>query len=224
MSGALRKMKIEAYRKLDYTEFVESFEVMFNPAGYQQSYEVEYHAVQGQGTTGSPQKFGRIKPQEYSFELVFDGTGVSSEKSDVAQDVDRFLTVTGKNNGDIHRPNYLIVRWGSLISRCVLKSATIAYSLFRPDGSPLRAKVTAVFAENIEDALRVAEEGNSSPDLTHVRQVTAGDTLSAMVHRIYGDPAYYLEVARANGLDSVRQLAVGSTVRFPPLGNADGTP
>lgn len=217
MPGELKKMKIEAYDAQDYSSKVDEFTVMFNPNTYQQKYEVEYQEAQGQGTTGSPQKFGKIKPQEYSFELLFDGTGVSGEKKEVADEVDRFLTVTGKNNGDIHRPNYLQLLWGSLISRCVLKSAQITYNLFRPDGYPLRAKVNAVFAENIEDTLRVAEEGNSSPDLTHWRTVVKGDTLPLMAYRIYGDSSYYLEVARINGLDDIRYLKPGMQLRFPPL-------
>lgn len=217
MSGELKKMVIQAYDSLDYGNKVGEFAVMFNPASYQQKYEVEYEEAQGQGTTGSAQKFGRIKPQEYAFEFVFDGTGVSSDKQDVAERVESFLSLCGRNNGEIHRPNYLQIVWGSLISRCVLKSANITYNLFKPDGFPLRAKVNATFAENIEDALRVAEEGNSSPDLTHSRIVAEGDTLPLLSYRIYGDPGYYLEVARINGLDDFRELRPGMQLRFPPL-------
>ncbi len=217
MTGELRKMILEAYDSLDYTSKVGEFELMFNPSTYQQKYEVEYEEAQGQGTTGSAQKFARIKPQEYSFEFIFDGTGVSSEKKDVSEMIEEFLDLTARNNGDIHRPNYLQITWGNLISRCILKSANITYNLFKPDGFPLRAKINASFSENIDDTLRVAEEGNSSPDLTHFRTVREGDTLPLMTARIYGDPAYYLEVARMNGLDDFRALEPGTTIRFPPL-------
>ncbi len=217
MSGELKKMTIEAYDSLDYANKVGEFALMFNPSTYQQKYEVEYEEAQGQGTTGSAQKFTRIKPQEYSFEFVFDGTGVSSEKKDVSEMIEEFLDLTARNNGDIHRPNYLQITWGNLISRCVLKSVNVTYNLFKPDGFPLRAKINASFAENIDDTLRVAEDGNTSPDLTHIRTVREGDTLPLMTARIYGDPAYYLEVARMNGLDDFRALKPGTTIRFPPL-------
>jgi nucleoid-associated protein YgaU len=217
--GELKKLTIEPYTQIDYSSKADcgDFVAMFNPSSYRHKYEVEYQPVQGQGTTGSAQKFGKIKPQEYTFEFLIDGTGVSSEKKEVADEIEHFLIVTGKNNGDIHRPHYLKISWGSLISKCVLKSAEITYNLFRADGKPLRARINATFAENIDDALRVAEEGNNSPDLTHSRVVKDGDTLPLMSWRIYGKPDYYLEVARANNLANFRQLTVGQTLYFPPL-------
>ncbi len=217
MTGELKKMKIEAFDSLEYTNQVGSFSLMFNPSTYQQKYEIEYEDAQGQGTSGSAQTFARIKPQEDSFEFVFDGTGVSSEKADVSDLIEEFLDLTARNNGDIHRPNYLQISWGNLISRCVLKSANVTYNLFKADGFPLRAKVNATFSENIDDTRRVAEEGNSSPDLTHYRTVVKGDSLPLLAFRIYGDPAYYLEVARVNGLDDFRVLVPGTKLRFPPL-------
>ena len=217
MDGELKKMKIEAFKGIDYGDKVDEFIVMFNPSTYSQKYEIEYEQAQGQGTTGSTQKFGRIKPQDYSFEFVFDGTGVSSEKKDVSASIERFFEVTGKINSDIHRPLYLQISWGHLISRCVLKSAEVTYNLFKPDGYPLRARVKAVFSENVDDTLRTAEEGKNSPDLTHYRVVKEGDNLPLMAYRIYKDPSYYLKVARVNRLNNFRDLEVGTQIQFPPV-------
>ena len=218
MSGQLEKMVIYAHQQADYSDQpVDSFTVMFNPDGYTQKYEVEYHDRQGQGDSASPQVFGNIKPQEYTFEYVFDGTGTAAEKVDVYDTVQRFLEVTGKHDGEIHRPRYLKLNWGTLLSKCVLKNAEISYTLFQPDGRPLRAKVKATFAENAEDTLRVAEERNSSPDLTHIRTVGRGDHLSLMCAKIYGDPGYYLQIAAVNRLPNFRRLEVGQELLFPPV-------
>ena len=217
MPGELKKMVIEAFREADYSGSPASaFTVMFNPNTYSQKYEVEYEERQGKGNTGSPQVFGTVKPQEYTFEFLFDGTGTAAEKIEVREEIDRFLTVTGKHDGEIHRPLYLKLSWGSLLSKCVLKSAEVTYTLFKADGYPLRAKVKAVFAENVEDALRVAEERKSSPDLTHVHEVKAGEHLSQLAQRYYGDPARYFQVARFNDLKSFR-LEVGQRLAFPPI-------
>lgn len=222
MSGELKKMLIEAYKTPDYSgSAADSFSVMFNPTSFSRKYEVEYDDRQGAGDSSSPQIFGKIKPQEYSFEFLFDGTGTAADKIDVQKTVDRLLAVAGKLDGDIHRPMYLKIVWGALLSKCVLKSAETTYTLFKPDGYPLRAKVKATFAENVEDALRVAEERKSSPDLTHRRVVREGDHLSLMCHQIYGDPAYYLEVARFNQLKNYRRLAVGQVLLFPPVRDLD---
>ena len=216
--GELKKMVIEAYKEADYSGSpAQTFTVMFNPNTYTQKYEVEYEERQGQGDTSSPQVFGNIKPQEYTFEFIFDGTGAAAEAVEVQQVVDDFLTVTGKHDGEIHRPLYLKLTWGSLVSKCVLKSAEVTYTLFKPDGYPLRAKVKATFAENVEDTLRVAEERKSSPDLTHVHTVGRGDHLSLLAQRYYGDPRYYLQVAAFNELTNYRRLEVGQELLFPPL-------
>lgn len=217
MSGELKKLKIEAYDSIEYNNKVDEFIVMFNPTSYSQKYEIEYEDSQGAGTSGSASKLGKIKPQEYNFEFTFDGTGVTGEKKEVDAEVDRFLTITGKMDGDIHRPLFLKINWGHLVSKCVLKSAEVTYNLFKPDGFPLRAKVRAAFSENVDDTLRTAEEGKNSPDLTHIREVQQGDTLPLMTYRIYGDPRYYLEVARINGLTEFRKLSPGMQLRFPPL-------
>ena len=217
MSGELKKMKIEAFKDIEYQEKLDEFVVMFNPATYSERYEVEYEEAQGQGTTGSAQKFKSIKPQEYSVDFVFDGTGVTGEQKNVADEVECFMRVTGRINSEIHRPLFLQVSWGSLISKCVLKSADITYDLFKPDGIPLRAKVKAAFAVNVDDTLRTAEEGKNSPDLTHYRVVKPGDTLPLMTYRIYGDSRYYLDVAEMNKLTDFRNLEVGASLMFPPL-------
>lgn len=218
MLGELNKMKIEAYKQADYSGTpAKTFLVMFNPNTYTQKYEVQYQARQGQGDTGSPQVFGKIKPQEYSFEFLFDGTGTAADKVEVQDTVGEFLEVTGKHDGEIHRPLYLKLSWGALVSKCVLKNAEITYTLFKPDGAPLRAKVKATFAENIEDALRVADERKSSPDLTHVYEVKEGEHLSLLSNRFYGNPAYYIQVAAFNGLANFRNLRIGQRLLFPPI-------
>jgi LysM repeat protein len=221
MSGELKKMVIEAFTEADYSgSAAMSFTVMFNPSSYSQKYEVEYEPRQGQGDTASIQVFGNVKPQEYVFEFLFDGTGTAAEKVEVRAKIEDFLQVTGKHEGEIHRPKYLKLSWGSLCSKCVLKSADITYTLFKPDGHPLRAKVKATFAENLVDELRVAEERSSSPDLTHVHEVKAGEHLSLLAHRYYGDASRYLQVARFNNLKSYRRLQVGQRLAFPPIRKA----
>ncbi len=218
MAGNLKKMRIEAYKKSDYSDNApESFVVMFNPNTYTQKYEVEYEDRQGAGDSGSPQVYGKIKPQEYSFEFIFDGTGTASEVINVHDAVEEFLTVTGKFDGEEHRPKYLILHWGTLLSTCVLKSAEIAYTLFNPDGSPLRARVKADFSESIDDTLRVAEERKNSPDLTHVRVIKQGERLALLCQQMYGNPNYYLQVAAFNELNNFRNLEIGQTLLFPPV-------
>ena len=216
--GELKKMTIEAYRDPERKELIDRFPVLFNPSQYSTKFEIEYANNQGQGTSGASQPFGQIKPQDYSFELVFDGTGAATPgKVDVHKQVTHFLAITGKLDGDLHRPPYLKLIWGPLQLQVILKSADITYTLFQPDGYPLRAKVVAAFSEALPDALREARDNMQSPDLTHERLVRAGDSLPLMTHRVYRTPLLAVRVAQANGLDLLRRLDAGSVLRLPPL-------
>jgi len=216
--GALERLVIEAYEQADYSgDPTGEFEAYVNPNEITLAYEIEYDAAQGSGTTNSRMNFKKVKPGDLSLTLFLDGTGANGRPCDVQEQVEQFQTVTGYN-GNIHRPNYLKIGWGTLtIKRCVLKSASIAYKLFKPDGVPLRAVITAAFSDNSDDQTRVAMAQDQSPDLTHVRLVKAGDTLPLLCSEIYGDPGMYLRVARANGLDDFRNLVPGTRLRFPPL-------
>jgi uncharacterized protein YndB with AHSA1/START domain len=216
--GALEKLVIKAYEQPDYSgQAAGEFTATVNPNEITLAYEMEYDSSQGSGTTNSRMNFKKMKPGDLSLTFFIDGTGAGGSTVDVQQKVEEFQTVTGYN-GRIHRPNYLKVVWGTLqVKRCVLKSASIAYKLFKPDGVPLRAVITATFTDNSDDQTRVAMAQDESADLTYIRLVRAGDTLPALCYKVYGDPGYYLEVARANRIDHFRELAPGTRIFFPPL-------
>jgi hypothetical protein len=216
--GTLEKLLIRAYEAPDYSgQPVGEFAAYVNPSEITLSYEMEYDSAQGSGTTNSRMEFKKMKPGDMSLTLFIDGTGANGKPADVQEKVAQFQTVTGYN-GNIHRPNYLKVVWGTLqVKRCVLKNASVAYKLFKPDGVPLRAVITANFTDNSDDQTRVAVAQDESPDLMHVRLVKAGDTLPTLCNEIYGDPGRYFEVARANQLDNFRNLTPGTRIFFPPL-------
>ncbi|NUN12896.1 MAG: hypothetical protein HUU55_04605 [Myxococcales bacterium] len=222
--GELEKLRIECFESPDYTTpSTGRFEAYINPQEIVISYDVEYDGSQGAGTTNSRMEFKKAKPGDLSLTFTLDGTGangrlVDGKPLDVQKQVELFQTVTGYS-GKIHRTSYLKVAWGTLsIKRCVLKSASIAYKLFHPNGVPLRAVITANFTDNSDDTTRVAMVQDESSDLTHLRLVKAGDTLPALCTAIYGDPFRYLDVARVNGLTQFRRLETGKTLIFPPLG------
>jgi len=217
ITGELEKLKIEAYSQPDFTGSVGTFEAYLNPNEITLSYEIEYDSAEGSGTTGSPMTFKAMKPGDMSLIFFIDGTGVNGNQVDVMEKIEQFQTITGYN-GSIHRPNYLKVAWGTLaVKRCVLKSASIAYKMFQPNGVPLRAVITAGFADSSDDTTRVAMAQDESPDLTHIRLIMAGDNLPSLCTKIYGDPSYYLDVARVNRIDQFRQLTPGTKIFFPPL-------
>lgn len=222
----LEKLTIQAYKTSAFKEEVdEPFVTMFNPDKYDEKYEIEYKKDQAQGTAGNTLKFNKIKPPDYQFEFLIDGTGtaekkanIDAENKDVSEEIERFLEVVYKYKGDTHRPRYCMIKWGDwLVLRCIFKSCSISYTLFEPSGKPLRARIKATFYEVKSDKRRVLEQDDSSADMTHIRQVKEGDHLALMCYRIYGDIRYYPLLARSNNLKQFQELKPGTEITFPPV-------
>lgn len=223
LNGQLKKLMIEAYKDAEFNKKdSDSFTFPFNPTSYNLKHEVEYDSSQGIGTSGAPLKFKKTKPQELKLDFVLDGTGTASSSNKSVDDQIRdFLKVAHEYKGDEHKPRYLKVVWGTLLFKCVMKSADVTHSLFKPDGTLLRAKISAIFVGFVEDNFRAAKENSQSPDLTHVRQTNHGDFLPLLTDQIYSDSTFYLEVANANKLKNFRKLKPGVTLIFPPIQKAE---
>lgn len=225
--GSLTKMKIVAFSDAKFLDRVGEREVQINPATYQLTQPICYVDDQAQGAAGGSPNFNRMPSDRLDLELVFDGTGVlppskpdRSTADGVADEIELFRQLVFTYDGNIHQPNYLKLIWGTLLFACRLKLLDLTYKLFKPDGSPLRATARASFIGFNDEETLALKANKSSPDLTHVRTVEAGDRLPLLCHEIYGSSAYYRQVARANRLTSFRRLEVGRQLVFPPLGES----
>lgn len=224
MSGELTKLKIKGFKDERFMQEIADgeFNTLLNPETYQIRYQISQNENQAQGTSAAGPRFNKTLPEDLQLDFIFDRSGVIKGFEDqsgegIIGDIDQFKKIILDYNGDQHKPNYLIISWGSLLFKGSLKDMDITYKLFKPDGTPIRATVRATFKGFIEDNLRVARENNNSPDLTHIRMVNEGDTLPLMTFRIYGDSKYYLEVAKANKLVNFRKLIAGQQIFFPPI-------
>ena len=215
------KVTIVSYTDKQLTSKDAEFVLPINPEKYAQTFKVKYDVKAAQGSQGVEGKFQSSAPEELKLDFLFDGTGTiygyAQEGKSVPEQIEAFKSVVYDLSGDIHQPKYLKVVWTDFVFDCILTELQITYTLFSPDGTPLRAKIGCKFLNYLETERRVLEEGKSSPDLTHVRTVKQGDTVPLMVNTIYGDPALYLEVARVNGLTNFRRVAAGTTLIFPPV-------
>jgi Contractile injection system tube protein len=220
--GKLEKVQILAYNNPDFADshqVGDPFKALINPETYSLEYKVEFTEGQGHGTSNATQRFNVKAPEELSFEFLFDSTGIIDQnpRNDVFDDVNAFKTMMLEYDSQSHEPKHFKLVWGHLLFKGRCTSLSITYKLFNPDGSPIRAVCKAGFKGSIEETLRVAIENPQSPDLTHYKTVMQGDTLPLLCYQVYGDPKYYLEVAKVNNLINFRQIAQGTDLFFPPL-------
>ncbi|MDC8760334.1 CIS tube protein [Janthinobacterium fluminis] len=197
------------------------FEVLINPSGYQHELNVKYNKCLTLGQSGSHIQFNAAHSEQIKLpQLVFDGTGVVAlyGMKSVATLIKELLTLVYYVNGTSHEPNLVRFQWGAgmmFIGR--VTKIDIDYTLFKPNGNPLRAKVTLHVLSDMSVQEILLRANKSSPDLSHLVEVRAGDTLPLLCNRIYRDPGYYMAVARFNGLVNFRDLKPGTQLRFPPL-------
>lgn len=195
------------------------FQALINPAGYDHNYTVRYTKNEVPGQSGDEAKFNSMQSEKLNLKsLVLDGTGaIPGTKLPVKQQVEALRNAVYTYVGTKHEPPIVQVVWGSLLFYGRIESLKFDYTLFAPNGEPLRAKISLSFVEYSSAAEEVKKSRKNSPDLTHLVLVQAGDTLPLLCERIYRDPMYHLEVARINGLTLLRRLEPGMRLRFPPL-------
>ena len=225
LNFGLQKLTVYAYKTSKRTlPWADKIEAMYNPESYSRKYENVFTKNQGIAIPGSDIKYSCGNPDSLNIKLIFTDTGVESLgmlklfiSKTVSERVDKFLDITTKVQGGMHRPYYLIVEWGKLSMDCVLGSVDINYTMFNRSGEPLRAELTTVFKEDVSLEKAAKTANLMSPDVTHTRRVKEGDTLPLMAHKIYEDPSYYMKVAESNRLDTVRNTEPGQTMIFPPI-------
>jgi nucleoid-associated protein YgaU len=202
------------------------FEVTINPESYSRRYAIAYTGT-GRGpntpigkAAASPE-YARTEAETVSFDLVIDGTGVveAARGKPVSSEISRLRDLVYTYQGSEHEPSPVELNWGDELCafRARLTEMSVDYTLFKADGTPLRAKVRLSFLEALTPQEVAVQADDQSPDLSHLVRVRAGDTLPGLCQRILKDPDAYLDIAVANDLDGFRSLVPNTILRFPPM-------
>jgi nucleoid-associated protein YgaU len=101
--------------------------------------------------------------------------------------------------------------------RCVMEQIKQKFTLFSPDGVPLRATLSVTLREyeTLEDQLK--RLNLSSPDRTHAHVVEQGDALDSIAKRYYDRPNAWRAIADQNSISDPRRLMPGKVLQIPPL-------
>jgi Contractile injection system tube protein len=228
----LIKLQIRSFAERTFTASSEDesrkFTTPINPETFSQAFKVNVDSQNGHGNQATEVRYKSTAPEELRLEFILDGTRTLEnyggdkqkefEKKSVHQQLVDLKRCVYDMDGTIHRPRFLIVQWGTDLSfRCVLSNLELNYTLFEPDGSPLRIKVNATFLAHKSREEIQAEARTSSPDLTHYRKVKQGDRLDQLTNKIYNDSKYFMQVGKVNKLVTIRKINPGTDLYFPPI-------
>jgi hypothetical protein len=211
--------------KSDFTENTDIgvFELQYNPASISTGFSVVREDSTKATGADNESKFKILALPDISIDFTLDATGASSsliegfEKIDIAEKIEQFSRVCFIINGDIHETNYVKIKYGKFLFKCVFVSCDIQYTLFKSDGTPLRAVVKSKFKSHMSDTDFRKMIGLESPDVTHRRTLKDSDRLISMSNSIYNRNDLYQEVARFNELNSFRKIPTGTELYFPSI-------
>ncbi|MDR0320547.1 MAG: LysM peptidoglycan-binding domain-containing protein [Treponema sp.] len=191
----------------------EDIEVLFNPKEYVIEKKTPWTEMQVFGLDSPPVQFTMGERKRLTMELFFD---TSEEKTDVREHTGKMEELMLVNAQE-HRPPVLRFSWGNLSFDCVLEDLVQRYTLFRDDGTPLRAILKTVFKEYATAATQLSTTRRESADHTKRLVVREGESISSIAAREYNDPGKWRVIAQANGIEDPENIKPGSLVELPPL-------
>jgi hypothetical protein len=203
--------------------------VQFNPEEYTVSRENNFAQALVPGLSAPILQFVAGNMQSLDMELFLDtyeehreGSRVlNAARSDVRVLVQQLTDLMNINPAS-HAPPVLLFTWASLSFTCVLAKAAQRFTMFLPDGTPVRAKVQASFHQFANIDLEAKEVKRETADYSKRYVVGQGETLATIAWKEYGDPRAWRPIALANAIDDPhRDLAIGRRLRLPKLPYAD---
>lgn len=210
--------------------------VSFNPTEYTLNKAAQIAEVGIPGLDSPILQFVRGQAESLSLDLFFDTTesGMDDSAISVTTLTDAFYQLV-KIDGQTHAPPVCFFSWGDVFPgqraytsigsdngsqqrhgfKCVVESVRQRFTLFSPQGVPLRATLTVSLKEYKTLAEQIAEINKRSADHTKAHVVQSGETLSQIASDAYGDPAQWRAIANENRLDDPLNLAPGRILAIP---------
>jgi nucleoid-associated protein YgaU len=203
------------------------FEVLFNPSEYSFERSNTYKATAVPGLGSPLLQFVNGEADQLSMELFLDDyTDPPGAQPSVSQRSveDRIKDLSGLLNidRDLHAPAPVRFSWGPLEFTGVIEKLGRKVSMFQPDGTPARARLSVTFKEYRTLQEQLTSPRRESADKTKRRVVVGPEALWAIAAREYGDPARWRLIAEGNDLDDPRDIRPGQWLFVPPQEPRDG--
>lgn len=211
-----------------------SIPVQHNPTEFTLDKGVQVSEVPVPGLDAPLLQFVRGKSETMTVDLFFDTTdsGMGQNAESVTKQTDRIYSLT-KIEPNGHTPPICAFMWnakfpGSNTSvevgsqrreafQCIVESVRQKFTLFSPEGVPLRAVLTVTLKEYKTLHEQHWQLNLNSPDRTQAHVVARGETLSSIAGAHYRRPGEWRRIANENGLTDPRRLTTGVVLEVPPL-------
>ena len=192
--------------------------VLFNPTNYSLDKTNVLSEERSPGSSSPIISFAHGNARVLSMELFCDTYEARTDVRAFTNEIYRLLAI----DADEHRPPLCRFVWGTFVFRCMVERVAGRFTLFLPDGTPVRATLTVTFKEYRDARLEASDPHRNSADHTKTRAVKRGETLTSIAAEEYGDPRQWRPIAAANGIENPRRLAPAQVLVIPPLPEGAG--
>jgi nucleoid-associated protein YgaU len=197
---------------------------LYNPSQVSLSKSANWCSAPTAGRDTGTTQFTHGEPATLRLELFFDTYGTPDSVEKYTRQVYNLTTI--EKHGDMHRPPVCRLVWGCYSFAdflWVVTSLTQTFTLFRNDGTPVRATLSCDFRQWRSEKMEERALNLRSPDVAKTRVVRRGETLSSIAGEEYADPALWRPIAEANGIDNPRRLEPGKALLIPVLTSGRGS-
>ena len=196
-------------------------EVLFNPNEYTFIKRNRWTRTDVIGKDVPQLQFGGGDSMTLKMQLFFDTYTTGKDVRQITNRIWKLMSIndkltdpkTGKG-----RPPEVEFQWGKIVSfKAVITEIKQVFTLFRYDGTPVRATLDVTFLQ--------AKEGGKYPGQTPPtvgkpgykrRVVKEGDSIDWIAYEEYGDSARWRFIAETNNLDNPRRLKPGQVLAIAP--------
>ena len=197
------------------------FNVSYNPPEYSVTKSAQIAEIGIPGLDSPILQFIRGTSEEITLRIFFDTT---EEGKDVREETENFYQLV-KIDSELHAPPICRLKWGGQFGgslkekkfTCIATNITQRFTLFKSDGTPIRAELDVTFKEHKTLQEQLEEIKLQSSDHSKIRKVKRGDTISGLAAEEYSDPTKWREIAVKNKILNPRVLVPGQTLEIPPL-------
>lgn len=223
---SLNKLRIEILdsKAVDDQRLPGAFYVQFNPTEYTLSKSASYSGDTGPDRDSPKLSYTGGQSGTLSIELMFDTTregGMAKGAKDVRTGTSlQYVRELVRIQPKTHAPPRVRLIWGQgLTFRGYADSVQEKFTLFAPDGTPVRATATVGFKEALSKEEHNARFNLQSPDHTRTRVVQQGETLCGIAAEEFLDARVWRHIADANSdvIGNPRVLEPGTVLVLPPL-------
>lgn len=205
---------------------IDRLEFAYNPTQVQTSKTASWKRPTTRGAESSTTpEFTGSEPQKVEMEVFFDAW--SDPVGDVSGSVNKLLGWTRPTamSRTRHKPSppVLAFQWGASRAlaefRGYLQSVTATYTMFRIDGSPIRA-TCRISLEEVPNEAAPQNPTSGALDSRRSRVLGDGDSLASLAFQEFGDATLWRGLAAFNGVDDPWRVAVGAHLLIPSLQEA----